>query len=74
MTVQGEEHLRIPRWLWGLLLLAAAWGVRVEVQLANVSTIRELTAEVRGLRDDVIELKVEVQHLKKQLAGKDARQ
>ena len=74
MKTTDEEHYRIPRWLWAVLVVAVGWVIRVEVQLATVSTTRELTREVRGLRDDVIELKVEVQHVKTQLgSGKDAR-
>lgn len=98
MTVSNGngDNVKIPRWMWGVLLVAVAWGVRVEVQLASLrgtervvyqnagkveridreqaqrthsfDTMRALTEEVRQLRRDVIELMVELRHLKRQFA------
>jgi len=95
------NNVKIPRWMWGILLVAVAWAARVEVQLASlrgtermvfrntgkvekidreqaqrshsVDTVRTLTEEVRQLRRDVIELTVELRHLKQQLGPSERR-
>ena len=69
---KGEARIMIPHWLWGLLLILVAWGVRSEVTMTRLQTnqiniqnnLVTLTLNVDKLADKEHELEKDVSVLK----------